>query len=164
MADLTLAELNAILDKRGLRRLESLGDLSKREPQLTEILEIHDYGVFTDIVFLQSLPDGGCHNYVIRFNKNGNKGNGAVFAVLMNGTYFALVEQFRSACGRKTLEAPRGFREASDSTQSAVLFREWRKFSGRSASPMARLSFITLVKSTSSQELTMPLRTTGLWK
>ncbi len=124
MPDLTLARLDDFLDRRGLRPLPSLGDLSEGEPQLIEIAATYDHNVFTDIVFRQALPSGSWQNYVIRFNQNSSEGNGAVFAIRVNRRYFVFVEQFRPAIGRRSLEAARGFRECSDGSNEEVMYRE----------------------------------------
>jgi len=124
MANLTSAQLDDILDQRKLRLLPSLGDLSKGEPQLIHIVTIHDYIVFTDIVFRQEKPTGGAQNYVIRFNQNSDKGNGSVFVILLNRRYFLFVEQFRPAIGQWILETGRGLRESEDESNEEVMYRE----------------------------------------
>src|SRR3989344_663064 len=117
MSDERLAILNKVLKERDLRQLNYLGDSSKGETEILDISSIHDYNskFFTDIVFTVRFPNGSEGAYAIRFNASGSVSDGSVIVpVVADQDKFILVRQYRPACGRWMLEAPRGFSTPDD--------------------------------------------------
>jgi len=113
-----LRNINAILQEKGLRSINSLGDASQGEIEITGVKEYleHNQRFYTDVVFRVLFPNNQEGLFPVRFNANSAKSDGAVMVPIINGL-FILVRQWRVTLGRYTFELPRGFSEKLDQAQ-----------------------------------------------
>lgn len=107
-----LNKINQELDKRNLKKLNSLGDNKLGQGEITGIFSIHEEvnKYVTDVVFNKRFSDGKLGKHRIIFNANGKINDGAVVFTLINNK-IVVVKQWRSSLGKYTYEIPRGFSE-----------------------------------------------------
>lgn len=125
-AGTSLTHINQELNRRGLSLMESLGDSAAGTEEIIGIERIIEDSVpiFTDMKFKTRKPDGTFGFCTIRFYSR----DGAVFVVLVNEKWFALVRQWRLGCGgRYTVEVPRGFGDPTDGSGEITLRREFKE-------------------------------------
>jgi hypothetical protein len=114
-----LAVINSELAKLGLRPLHKLGDVNRGERELMRIdsVDRNASKFFTTVRFVAQIMISGETSFtsrVVRFNANGVRSDGEVAVVLVNGTHYALVRQWREALGMNTVEVPRAFFRLED--------------------------------------------------
>jgi hypothetical protein len=106
--------INAFLEANALRPLEGLGDSSQGQIEFVGINGITPDpfrpGAFvTRVDFQCNKPRPEGYNHLAFFNAGTTKHSGVIIVPVINDEFVLMVQQYRPALGRVTLEIPRGF-------------------------------------------------------
>ncbi len=114
-----LVAVNALLAERHLKPRGKLGLASENEQEILGIYHIDDRTpqFHTTIYYAVLLKDGRVIELPVRYNANGDKCDGVVFVILLNGTHLVLVKEWRHSLAEWVTGIPRGFTELEDVMQ-----------------------------------------------
>lgn len=106
--------INSFLEANSLRPLEGLGDSSQGQIEFVGINGVtpdpFKPGAFvTRVDFQCNKPHPEGFNHLAFFNASTTKHSGVIIVPVINNEYILMVQQYRPALGRTTVEIPRGF-------------------------------------------------------